>query len=236
MKKPRTDWDWHWIRLRKAISNIISIPYVNPLPKINDFKLRLEQYLRYGYPIDYIIRNAFFNTVSSTYSSLLQETILTASDRNRNSAEQVINILLDHGANVNVTCAGNRNALMCLAENVIVRWGADEIWQRIIEQTTDINLRNSRGLSAIDIAAKAYIDWEKPWNTNVLSKISLLLDYGAEPREKLYKEFANVYDDPFRQEEVTEKLEKLIAHMKNYKERQSQLKSPNDTAYWDYEL
>lgn len=124
---------------------------------VDMFKERLEQFVAAGYPIDY----------QSDGQSLLQRTIrhldfpiYAESDSLKKSdslKRQMINILLDHGADVNATNKSGENALTIACGNGPCCL-PDDLFERIFESTEDLTARGQRDYSAFERLLNKCID------------------------------------------------------------------------------
>ena len=143
--------------------------------------------------------------------------------REKDKAE-IINILLDAGANVNITDNENWNALMLAASTA----GGFMSLERIIKNTKDINHKSKRNKTAFGILCRKYITGK--WDEKMLlQNIKYMLMANANPvldndwtKNRLWSKWENE-----RAQQLSEKIKIILEQIDNLKK---------SGAVFDYEL
>lgn len=155
--------------------------------------------------------------------------------------DDVAHFLLDKGADVNITDYDGINALMFASHNPVVSL---DLFKRLIKQTENINAVNSYNVTGYGYRENeettvigglcwSYIhnfngnDINDGWKENILSRIQLLLDAGADP--DIEAGWKNI-----KGEREPKKME-LEAFIAQYQESKKQLGTTNTLCY-DYAL
>lgn len=239
MKPTRTDWDWHWTRLKNTLYNG---RWKNDIAAV--FKKKLDKALDKGYPIDYIP----INTRVGNYNLLLY-TMNLLSASTSGIGERLANLLLDKGADVNVPSRRGETALIILVANFVANAGknySDNFWMRIISQTKDIDAKDYRGYSALDYLGIRYVNtFNTPQDLElkksnipyyIFSRINMLLDNGADPGRSIQAVRDYARGVCLGSQDIHKAAaEEVVTYITTYMEQKEQVNSHQMCCY-DYEL
>lgn len=182
------------------------------------FNVLLDKALADGFPIDYCPDNIPDSTPVLHYSL-------------RRKSFDFTKVLLDKGANVNITDPDGNNVLMICCAALFSLGSSfdlgDDLFRQIAEQTTDVNKKISdpdlTEYSALGFLMHAH---SMDNGQSVLTKIKILIDAGAD-----------IYKSGYVLDPVNPKDNELINHITQYQEQKAQLEALNNNlTYWEYEL
>lgn len=239
--------EWHFGHLRNTID------VYNDIDDISLFEDRLKNSLSKGYPVNYRSPNWGATLLEH---ALIQLPIAFPSDWDERSKEQskrlhsAISLLLDNGADVNIKGIWGGATFLIQMSKYGKSYYTEDLWDRVISLTEDLNARDDNNYSAIDHLAKQYLQtFNFPEDRATYaskgeyfrSVINMLLDkdvevdiekYKNEAARPFYSRQGVLVDLKFKQEVADE----LISHITHYQEQKKQLAPTIGDISWEYEL
>lgn len=179
--------DQEWGELYDCIENA----------RFNEFVRLWEEAQSFGFPVDYCPNKPFKSYKYVDLKPLLYAALITF--YNTGERDRFVRFLLDQGADVNILTRNykNNNALILISictdyETTPV---SNETYRRIVEQTKDVNYRNSEGETALMRLFSHYIaavvasiynpSLSEEIEEMFMPKIKLLIEAGADAKKDL---------------------------------------------------
>lgn len=207
----------------------------------------LNKALAEGYPVNYCpepgypLLNRFISSNAQCWhrDETKEKEYLTA----------IVELLLDHGADVNIIAPGGWSSLM-LASSCLPYCLSEEVFSRIVKKTENIERcpeleqphnsfvhfgnQTPAGYTALYLVAEEYV-WGAFWTDKerdtCWKNMRVLLDAGA--NTEVLKQ---IKTDPQIKGIAHKKRQELIKLVSAYQEQKIQIETSGDTLSWDYEL
>ena len=214
-----TKYNEIYYSLRRAIQSA-QLGFVLGGISSEDTIVKLYVAIQNGFDVNYLP-----SAETDQQYSLLNLAILCKGD----SCPEIVDMLLNAGADVNLTDSSGWNTLMTAASSK----GLTMPLENIIKRTSDVNHRSKNGRTALGILCRKYIRDARDDNQIIIKNIKAMLRAGADP--DLDDHWNNGSELAWRVNTEKERKERLDKFINLTREQINALRAKDESVF-DYEL